>query len=150
METDSSWVPRTAIAIGAGLVAFGLVIGYRRPRDYGPGEIARGPGHPTVKTIARNDLIATSFFEDGARVAKAKYWGRGDKGIALKLDGDETEYLLTSSDDWFEETRFKIKPDIRLMLLADGAPIVAAQRLPDALGGWNIDDIEIFSISPIP
>lgn len=139
MATDSDWVPQIALAIGAALVVLGAAFGYRRPRDYGSSEIARGADNPTVTTIARNDLIAISFFENGARVAKAKYWGQGDKGIALKLDGDETEYLITSGNDWFEETRFKIKRDIRLMLLANGTPIVTAERLPDALGGWQKD-----------
>ena len=120
-------------------MACGLAFAYRRPRDYGPGEIARRPDNATVTTIARNDLISISFFENGVRVAKAKFWGQGLTGIALKLDGDETEYLFTSSNDWYKETRHKLKRDIRLMLLADGAPVVEAQRLPEALDGWQKD-----------
>lgn len=139
METEPSWIPRIAIAIGFALMACGLAFAYRRPRDYGPGEIARRPDNATVTTIARNDLISISFFENGVRVAKAKFWGQGLTGIALKLDGDETEYLFTSSNDWYKETRHKLKRDIRLMLLADGAPVVEAQRLPDALDGWQKD-----------
>ena len=137
MEFDSSWVPRIALGVGAALVALGLVFGYRRPPDYGRGEIARGSDNPTVTTIARNDLIAIPFFENGVRVAKARFWGQGDKGIALRLEGDRTEYLLTSGNDWFEETRFQVKSDIRLMLLADGTAIASAQRLPDARGDWE-------------
>ncbi len=137
MELDWSWAPHIALGVGAALVAMGFVFTYRRPPEYGPGEIARGSDNPTVTAIARNDLIAMAFFENGVRVAKAKFWGQGDKGIALALEGDQTEYLLTSSNDWFEETRFEIKPDIRLMLLADGAPIASAQRLPETAGGWK-------------
>ena len=73
METEPSWIPRIAIAIGFALMACGLAFAYRRPRDYGPGEIARRPDNATVTTIARNDLISISFFENGVRVAKAKF-----------------------------------------------------------------------------
>ena len=165
METES-WIPRIAIAIGFALMACGLAFAYRRPRDYGPGEIARRPDNATVTTIARNDLHIAIFVLREWRTAgrqatqshrfgpkrhidlvlrewragcQSQVLGTGLTGIALKLDGDETEYLFTSSNDWYKETRHKLKRDIRLMLLADGAPVVEAQRLPEALDGWQKD-----------
>jgi hypothetical protein len=121
----------------AALVAFFIIFGLRTPPEYGAGEIARGPDNPTVTTIARNDLIARRFFENGVQVAKATYWGLGDKGIALSLKGDPTEYLLTSDGNWFEDTRHRPKTDIRLMLLAGGTQMVTADRITDTLGGWK-------------
>lgn len=140
MEIDASWdsvIFIAAIAAGAALVVFGFVFGRRTPPEYGAGAFARGPDNPTVTTIARHDLIAIRFFENQALVAKARLWGRGDTGIALSLKGDPTEYLLTNDGDWFEETRFRVKPDIRLMLLAGGTQLVAAKRVPDTLSGWK-------------
>ena len=137
MEFAASWVALLSLGIGAALVVFGQVFWYRRPSEFGAGEIDQNPDDPTRTTIARNDLVLTSFFENGLRIASAKYWGMGDKGIGLSLKGDQTEYLVTSANDWFEETRFRVKDDIRLLLLADGTPIVSAQRLPEALGGWK-------------
>lgn len=124
------------IALGLLLVVLGAVFGLRTPPEYGPDEFARSPDNPTVTTIARNDLIAIRFFENQALVAKARLWGLGDKGIALSLKGDPTEYLLTSDGDWFKETRFRVKSNIRLMLLAGGTQIVTAERVPETLGGW--------------
>jgi len=126
-----------AIALGLLLVVLGAVFGLRTPGEYGPDEFERDHGDPTVTTIARNDLIAIRFFENQGLVAKARFWGLGDKGIGLSLKGDPTEYLLTSEGDWFQETRFRVKPDIHLMLLAGGMPIVTANRVPDTLGGWK-------------
>ncbi len=140
MEIDASLdsaIFIAAIALGAALVVLGIVFGLRTPPEYGVGEIARGPDNPTVTTIARNDLIARRFFENGVAVAKARFWGLGNKGIALSLKGDPTEYLLTNDGDWFEETRFRVKPDIRLMLLAGGTQMVTAERVPDTRGGWG-------------
>jgi len=140
MEIDASLdsvIFIAVIAAIAALVVFGFVFGRRTPPEYGAGAFARGPDNPTVTTIARNDLIARRFFENGVQVAKATYWGLGDKGIALSLNGDPTEYLLTSDGDWFEETRFRVKTDIRLMLLAGGKPMVTAERVPDTLSGWK-------------
>ena len=127
----------TVIAAILTLLGLFIVVGLRTPPEYGAGEIARGPDNPTVTTIARNDLIARRFFENDVQVAKATYWGLGDKGIALILNGDPTEYLLTSDGDWFEETRFRVKTDIRLMLLAGGTSMVTAERVPDTLSGWK-------------
>lgn len=126
----------TVIAAIAALVAFFIVFGLRLPPEYGAGEIARGPDNPTVTTIARNELIARRFFENDVQIAKATYWGLGTTGIALNLKGDPTEYLLTNDGDWFKETRFRVKPDIRLMLLAGGTQMVTAERVPDTLSGW--------------
>ena len=134
MEIDASIVPViiiAAIAAGVVLVVLGIVFMLRTPPEYGPDEFARGPDNPTVTTIVRDDLIARSFFENQALVAKAKFWGLGTEGIALSLKGDPTEYLLTNDGDWFEETRFRVKPDIRLMLLAGGTQIVTAKRVDD-------------------
>ncbi len=140
MEIDASSNSVIFIAALASFpVLFALFIAFvlRTPPEYGVGEIARGPDNPTVTTIARNDLIARRFFENGVAVAKARFWGLGDKGIALSLKGDPTEYLLTNDGDWFEETRFRVKPDIRLMLLAGGTQMVTAERVPDTRGGWG-------------
>ena len=140
MEIDASSdsvIIIAAIAAGAALVVLLVVFALRTPPEYGAGEFARGPDNPTVTTIARHDLIAIRFFENQALVAKARLWGLGDTGIALSLKGDPTEYLLTNDGDWFEETRFRVKPDIRLMLLAGGTQMVTAERVPDTLGGWK-------------
>jgi len=139
MEIDAfldSVIIIAVIASGVALVLLGIVYGLRTPPEYGPDEFARGPDNLTVTTIARNDLIARRFFENQALVAKAKFWGLGTTGIALSLEGDPTEYLLTNDGDWFKETRFRVMPDIRLMLLAGGTQIVTAKRVPDTLGGW--------------
>ncbi len=139
MEIDASLdsaIFIAAIALGAALVVLGIVFGLRTPPEYGAGEFARGPDNPTVTTIARHDLTAIRFFENHALVAKASSWGLDTTGIALSLNGDPTEYLLTNDGDWFEETRFKVKSDIRLRLLADGVPMVTAERLPVTKGGW--------------
>jgi hypothetical protein len=139
MEIDASLDSVIFIAVivaGVALVVLSYVFMLRTPPEYGPDEFARGPDNPTVTTIARNDLIARRFFENQALVAKAKFWGLGTTGIALSLKGDPTEYLQTNDGDWFEETRFRVKPDIRLMLLAGGTPIVTAKRVPDTSGGW--------------
>ena len=130
-----------AIASGVVLVVLGIFFLLRTPPEYGPDEFARGPDNPVVTTIARDDLIAISFFEKQALVAKAKYWGLGTTGIALSLKGDPTEYLLTNDGDWFKETRFRIKDDIRLMLLAGGTQIVTAKRVPDTLSGWMKNNV---------
>ncbi len=116
MEIDASLdsvIFIAAIASGAALVVLGVLFGLRSPPGYGADEIARGTDNPTVTTIARNDLVARRFFENRALVGKARFWGLGDRGIALSLKGDPTEYLLTNDGDWFEETRFRVKPDIR-------------------------------------
>ncbi len=139
MEIDASLdsvIFIAAIALGAALVVLGFVFGLRTPPEYGPDEFARGPDNPTETTIARNDLIARRFFENQALVAKARFWGLGNTGIALSLKGDRTEYLLTNDGDWFKETRVSVKPDIRLMLLAGGTQMVTAERVPDTRGGW--------------
>jgi hypothetical protein len=125
-----------AVAAVAAILGIGFLLARRRPPAYGPDEIARGPDNPTVTTIARRGLVTTPFFENGQLVAKAKTFGRGAEGIALCLEGDETDYLFTTDGDWFEETRFRVKTDIRLRLLADGVPTVTAERLPDTAGGW--------------
>ena len=130
-------VVQIALGVGVALVALGWAFGYRSPPEYCPSEIARGPENPTVTTIARHDLIARRFFENRAKVAKARFWGLGTTGIVLSLKGDPTEYLLTNDGDWFAETRFRVKPDICLMLLAGGTPMVTAARAPDSLGGWT-------------
>lgn len=142
MEIDApsnSVIFIAALVVLAALVALFYVFGLRTPPKFGAGEIARGPDNPTVTTIARHDLVARRFFENGAQVAIARFWGLGDKGIALSLNGDPTEYLLTSDGDWFEETRFGVKPDIRLVLLAGETRTVTAERLPDTRGGWKKD-----------
>lgn len=134
MEIDASMVPviiKALIAMGVVFVVLGIVFMLRTPPEYGPDEFARGPDNPTVTTIVRNELITRSFFENQVLVAKARFWGLGDKGIALSLEGDPTEYLLTNDGDWFEETRFRVKSDIRLMLLAGGTQIVTAKRVDD-------------------
>ena len=139
MEVDPSLVPAILIAIAVAVVAlvvFGVVRGLRPPPLYGPEEIARGSDNPTMTTIARRGLIQTSFFENDALVGKATSFGRNDQGIALRLGGDATEYLFTNDGDWLEETRFRTKPDIRLMLLADGVPIVTAERVPYTVREW--------------
>ncbi len=139
MEIDPSWdsvIVNGASALGAALGALSIVFGLRTPPEYGPDEIARGPDNPTVTTIARHDLIAIRFFENQALVAKATDWGLDDKGIALSLEGDPTEYLLTNDGDWFKATRFRVTSDIRLMLLAGGTQMVTAERVPDTRRGW--------------
>ena len=135
-SSDSAMII-AAIASGAALVVLCIVFALRTPPEYGAGAFARGPDNPTVTTIARNDIVARRFFENQALVAKASFWGLGTTGIALGLKGDPTEYLLTNDGDWFEETRFRVKPDIRLMLLAGGTQLVTAKRVPDTLGGWK-------------
>jgi hypothetical protein len=142
MEFDaslSSVIIIAAIVVGVVLLLAGIFVlfAYRTPPEYGPDEMARVPGNPTATTIARDDMISIRFFENQALVAKAKFWGLRDKGIALILTDDPTEYLLTSDGDWFEETRFRVKPDIRMILLAGGKEMISAQRLPDSMSGWR-------------
>ena len=135
MEIDPALV--AVIAAVAAILGIGFLLARRPPPAYGPDEIARGPDNPTVTTIARRGLVTTPIFENGLLVAKAKTFGRGTEGIALCLEGDATDYLFTSDGDWFEETRFRVKTDISLRLLADGVPTVTAERLPDNNGGWR-------------
>ena len=137
IDVSDSEIVIALIVLVAAIVVLCIVDALRTPPEYGADEIARGPDNPTVTTIVRNDLIARRFFENRALVAKASFWALGDTGIALSLKGDPTEYLLTNDGDWFEETRFRVKPDIGLMLLAGGMLLVTAERVTDTLRGWK-------------
>jgi len=111
------------------LVLFFFALSFRAPPEYGPDEITRDPADPTVTTIARCGLVTHSFYEDGVRVAQAKTFGLGDRGIVLQLKDDPREMLMTTKGDWFEKTRFWLKPGVRLRLLVHGEDVVEAERL---------------------
>ena len=132
MEIDASLdsvIIIAAIASVVVLVVFFFALSFRAPPEYGPDDIARDPVDPTVTTIARRGLVTTSFYEDGVRVAQAKSFGQGDRGIVLQLEDDRREMLMTTKGDWFEETRFGVRSGVRLRLLIDGEPVVEAVRL---------------------
>jgi len=117
------------VGIAMLLVLFCFALSFRAPPEYGPDEIARDPADPTVTTIAHRGLVTTPFYEDGVRVAQAKTFGLGDRGIVLQLKDDPREMLMTTKGDWFEETRFVLRPGVRLRLLVHGELVVEAVRL---------------------
>ena len=121
------------IVVFVASVVYSIVNNFRTPTEYGPDEIVRGPDNPTVTMIARDGLIAIQFFENQVLVAKAKE----TTGIALSLEGDPTEYLVTSEGDWTREVHVFLKRDIRLMLLAGGTQIVTAKRVLVSLSKWT-------------
>lgn len=126
----------TAVLVGGAVVAivlflFSIALLLRAPPEYGPDEIARDPDDPTVTTIVRAALVTTPFFENGERVARAETFGLGVTGIMLRLEGDRREILFTTEGDWFAETRFKLRSDLRLHLVIDGKPTVTAARVSD-------------------
>ena len=121
------------IVVFVASVVYSIVNNFRTPPEYGPDEIVRGPDNPTVTMIARDGLIAIQFFENQVLVAKAKE----TTGIALSLEGDPTEYLVTSGGDWTREVSVYLKRDIRLMLLAGGTQIVTAKRVLVSLSKWT-------------
>ena len=121
------------IVVFVASVVYSIVNNFRTPTEYGPDEIVRGPDNPTVTMIAREGLIAIRFFENQVLVAKAKE----TTGIALSLESDPTEYLVTSGGDWTMEVYARLKSDVRLMLLAGGTQIVTAKRVLVSLSKWT-------------
>ena len=121
------------IVVFVASVVYSIVNNFRTPPEYCPDEIVRGPANPTVTMIAREGLIAIRFFENQVLVAKAKE----TTGIALSLEGDPTEYLVTSDGDWTREAHAFLKSDVRLMLLAGGTQIVTAKRVLVSLSKWT-------------
>lgn len=136
------------VGLAAGLFVACVILGQRVLRLYSPDEIGRDPANPTVTTFAKRCLLTTKFYENGILVAKTHILGQGNRGIVLRIKGRLEKYLFTSEGDWFEETRFRLKSNVRLILFCEDQIVVTADRVCQKRS-WSISENGKFTISSI-